>query len=157
MSPRWGICSQRHSWNEIRWSPVATPPSAPDGCASVKANGVQPSSPRHERDRAISLLSALSETFRGDVGVQLSLARELENAGLTRASRDEYREVLRLALNSEAGVLGLCRMLTLMGETTEALATLERAAISDTFTRDAEPLGMLYSIMGVAYMDRGDL
>jgi serine/threonine protein kinase/Tfp pilus assembly protein PilF len=110
-----------------------------------------------EPEVAVQSYQALAELYPNDPTVLFSLAEAQEGAGDIAGSIQAYRTVVELAPEHGAALLGLGRVLVISGEFAEAIAVLERSLDADEFGDDPEALGMIYSILGVAHRDLGDL
>jgi tetratricopeptide (TPR) repeat protein len=107
-------------------------------------------------DTAIEAYRKLSEFYPTDPDVMLGLAAALESTGEMNEALETYREIAEENPTYGAPLLGLGRMLVTVGRPKEAIPFLERAVESGEFKDDLESLGMLHSILGVAYKDIDD-
>jgi serine/threonine protein kinase/tetratricopeptide (TPR) repeat protein len=100
---------------------------------------------------ALEAYRKLVEFFPTDPNVRLGLARALEGKGDVEAALHEYEVVIASNSGYGAALLGLGRMLVTADRFQDAIPILERAVNSGEFKNDPESLGMLHSILGVAY------
>jgi tetratricopeptide (TPR) repeat protein len=107
-------------------------------------------------DTAIEAYRKLSEFYPSDPDVMLGLAAALESKGEMNQALECYRAIAEANPTYGAPLLGLGRMLVTVGRPKEAIPFLERAVESGEFKDDLESLGMLHSILGVAYKDIDD-
>jgi tetratricopeptide (TPR) repeat protein len=99
----------------------------------------------------------LSKLYPQDPDVELSLARALEKLGDYPEALAAYQRVVRLAPGYGAALLGLGRTQVVSGRPEEAIRSLNDALATKQFEGEPEALGMIYSIMGVAYRDTAQL
>lgn len=104
-------------------------------------------------ETAVASYKELAALYPNDPDVLASLASSLETLGEVPGSIDAYKKVLALSPSYGAAVLGLGRMLVVSGEPDEAIPLLNQAVDKGTFEGDMEALGMIHSILGVAYRD----
>ncbi len=102
-------------------------------------------------DTAIDAYRRLAEFYPTDPDVMLGLASALESSGEMNQALETYKAVAGANPAYGAALLGLGRMLVTVDRSQEAIPFLERAAASGEFESDLESLGMLHSILGVAY------
>ncbi len=102
---------------------------------------------------AVASYRELSKLFPEDPDILNSLASSLETHGEAGESVTVYRRVLEISPRHGAALLGLGRMMVVSGHPDEAIPLLREAAQSGHFKGDDETLGMIYSILGVAYRD----
>jgi tetratricopeptide (TPR) repeat protein len=106
-------------------------------------------------ETAVASYRELAKLFPKDPDILNSLASSLETRGEAGESVDVYRRVLEISPGHGAALLGLGRMMVVSGHPDEAVPLLREATQSGQFKGDDETLGMIYSILGVAYRDMG--
>ncbi len=102
-------------------------------------------------DSALDAYKRLSELFPSDPDVMLEFARAREAKGDIKGAMEKYQAVVDSNPGYAAALLGLGRTLVTLDRAEEAIPFLERASASGQFENDPESLGMLHSILGVAY------
>jgi eukaryotic-like serine/threonine-protein kinase len=102
-------------------------------------------------DSALDAYNRLNDLFPSDPEVMLELARAREDKGDVNGAIEKYKAVIDANPGHAGALMGLGRMLVTIDRSEEAIPILERAAKSGEFTKDPESLGMLHSILGVAY------
>jgi tetratricopeptide (TPR) repeat protein len=107
-------------------------------------------------ETAIASYRELAELYPDDPDVLNGLASTLETSGVSAESISIYERVLALNPGHGAALLGLGRMMVVNGKPREALPRLRKALESGYFQDDAETLGMIHSILGVAHRDLSD-
>jgi eukaryotic-like serine/threonine-protein kinase len=107
-------------------------------------------------DTAIEAYRRLAGFYPSDPDVMLGLATALESKGEMNEALKAYRAVADANPTYGAALLGLGRMLVTVDSPSEAIPFLERALASGEFTTDQESLGMLHSILGMAYKNSED-
>ncbi len=107
-------------------------------------------------ETAVASYRELAKLFPDDPDILNSLASSLETRGEAGESVEVYRRVLGISPGHGAALLGLGRMMVVSGRPEEAIPLLRQAAQSGQFQGDDESLGMIYSILGVAYRDNAD-
>jgi tetratricopeptide (TPR) repeat protein/TolB-like protein len=95
----------------------------------------------------------LAKLYPDDPDVHLSFARTLEELGKYPGAQGAYEQVVRLAPEYGAALLGLGRVHVVSGRPEEAIRSLQAALSTGQFKEEPEALGMIHSIMGVAYRD----
>jgi tetratricopeptide (TPR) repeat protein len=104
---------------------------------------------------AVASYRELAKLFPEDPDILNSLASSLETRGEAGESVEVYRRVLQIAPGHGAALLGLGRTMVVSGHPDDAIPLLQKASESGQFEGDDETLGMIYSILGVAYSDMG--
>jgi tetratricopeptide (TPR) repeat protein len=99
----------------------------------------------------------LAKLYPEDPDVQLSLARALEELGKQGEALTAYRRVVELAPGYGAALLGLGRTQVLTGHADQAIRSLQDALATKQFEGEPEALGMIHSILGVAYRNTSQL
>ncbi|MGH9321413.1 MAG: protein kinase domain-containing protein [Vicinamibacteria bacterium] len=112
---------------------------------------------KNEYETAAKSLSELAEMYPRDPDIQLSLARAFEELGRLQEAQAAYQSVVRLAPEYGGALLGLGRVQVMSGSAVQAIDSLNRALDSGQFREDVEALGMIHSILGVAYRETGEL
>ncbi len=102
---------------------------------------------------AVASYRELAKLFPEDPDILNSLASSLETRGEAGESVEVYRRVLSIAPGHGAALLGLGRMMVVSGHPDEAIPLLREAIRSGESVGDDEALGMIYSILGMAYRD----
>jgi len=108
-------------------------------------------------ETAAQSYAELAKLYPKDPDVLLNLAGAYEELGKTPQAIDSYRKVVNLAPRYGAALLGLGRVLVMGGQPTEAIRSLEAALGTGEFSDEPEALGMIHSILGVAYRETADL
>jgi len=106
-------------------------------------------------ETAVASYRELAKLFPKDPDVLYSLASSLETRGEAGEAVTVYRQVLEISPGHGAALLGLGRMMVVSGHPDEAIPLLREATQSGQFKGDDEALGMIHSILGVAYRDLG--
>jgi serine/threonine protein kinase/tetratricopeptide (TPR) repeat protein len=104
-------------------------------------------------ESAVKSYRELEKLYPNDPQVLFSLASSLETMGQVDEAIAKYNEVLERTPHYGAALLGLGRMLVVNRRPEEAIPILNRATSSGSFDGDLEALGMIHSILGVAYRD----
>ncbi|HSF16609.1 MAG TPA: protein kinase [Vicinamibacteria bacterium] len=112
---------------------------------------------KDDADTAVLSYRELADLYPRDPDILLSLAGSLENLGSVPEAMEAYRRVLELEPGYGAALLGLGRAQVVSGQMREAIASLTEVLESGQFDEDAEGLGMIHSILGVAYRDTGEV
>jgi tetratricopeptide (TPR) repeat protein len=99
----------------------------------------------------------LGKLYPDDPDVHLSLARTLEELGKYPEAQDAYKQVVRLAPGYGAALLGLGRVQVVSGRPQEAIRSLQDALATGQFEKEPEALGMIHSILGLAYRNSSQL
>jgi tetratricopeptide (TPR) repeat protein/tRNA A-37 threonylcarbamoyl transferase component Bud32/TolB-like protein len=99
----------------------------------------------------------LASLYPADPDIHLSLAQSLEKVGHMREAAESYQNVLSLSPGNGAAMLGLGRAQVLLGRGEEAIESLQGTLDTGHFDDDLESMGMIHSIMGVAFRDTGRL
>jgi tetratricopeptide (TPR) repeat protein/tRNA A-37 threonylcarbamoyl transferase component Bud32 len=99
----------------------------------------------------------LTKLYPEDPDVLLHLAGAYEELGKSPEAIDAYRKVVKLSPRHGAALLGLGRVLVMSGQPREAIQSLEAALGTGEFSQEPEALGMIHSILGVAYRETGNL
>jgi serine/threonine protein kinase/tetratricopeptide (TPR) repeat protein len=102
-------------------------------------------------DTALDTYRKLAEYYPTDPDISLGLARALERKGDIDGALKEYQAVIASSPGYGAALLGLGRMLVTADRFRDAIPVLEKAVSSGEFQNDLESLGMLHSVLGVAY------
>jgi tetratricopeptide (TPR) repeat protein len=107
-------------------------------------------------ETAIDAYRKLTEFYPSDPDVMLGLASALESKGEMDQALETYQRVIEGDPTYGAALLGLGRMLVTVDRSPEAIPVLERAVETKEFEDDFERLGMLHSVLGVAYRTSKD-
>ncbi|MGH9334645.1 MAG: protein kinase domain-containing protein, partial [Vicinamibacteria bacterium] len=102
-------------------------------------------------DTAIEAYQRLADFYPSDPDLMLGLASALESKGEMNQALATYQAVIDANPAYGAALLGLGRMLVTVDRYQDAIPFLERAVASGAYKSDLETLGMLHSILGVAY------
>jgi len=112
---------------------------------------------KEDYDTAAKSYAELVKLYPEDPDVQLSLARALERLGKQGEALTAYKRVVELAPNYGAALLGLGRTQVLTGQADQAIRSLQDALATKQFEGEPEALGMIHSILGVAYRNTSQL
>jgi serine/threonine protein kinase/tetratricopeptide (TPR) repeat protein len=99
----------------------------------------------------------LAKLYPADPDVALSLARAFEEAGKLPEALEAYQRLVKAEPRYGAALLGLGRVQVGSGHADEAVRSLQDALATKQFESEPEALGMIYSILGVAYRDTSQL
>ena len=111
----------------------------------------------HDYETAAKVYGELADLYPNDPDIRLSRARVLEELGQFPEALEAYQGVVESAPGYGAGLLGLARVQLLTGRGNEAIDSADAALKSGQFEDDPESLGLIHSIMGIAYRDTGRL
>jgi len=106
-----------------------------------------------EPDVAVESYRKIAAMYPDDPEALYSLANSLETLGDLEESIEMYEKVLEIDASYGAALLGLGRSLVVNGRSTEAIERLRSVMAVEEFQEDGETLGMLHSILGVAFRD----
>ena len=112
---------------------------------------------RDQYETAAEAFAELANLYPSDPDIHLSLARAYEELAHMPEAKAAYEDVVRLAPDYGAALLGLGRIMVMGGDPEGSVEMLERALETGQFDEDPEALGMIHSIMGVAHREMGDL
>ncbi len=112
---------------------------------------------KEDYETAAKSYSELAKLYPADSDVALSLARAYEEAGKLPESLEAYERVVKAEPRHGAALLGLGRVQVGSGHAEEAIRSLQDALATKQFESEPEALGMIYSILGVAYRDTSQL
>lgn len=112
---------------------------------------------KDDYETAANSYGELAKLYPEDPDVQLSLARALEKLGKHGEALSAYKRVIELAPGYGAALLGLGRAQVLTGRPQDAIRSLQEALATKQFEGEPEALGMIHSIMGVAYRNTAQL
>lgn len=104
-------------------------------------------------ETAVKSYRELEKLYPEDPQILFSLASSLETMGQVDEAIAKYREVLEHDPEYGGALLGLGRMLVTNRRPSEAVPILHQAVDAGEFEDDLETLGMIHSILGVAYRD----
>jgi tetratricopeptide (TPR) repeat protein len=99
----------------------------------------------------------LARLYPADPDIQLSLAKALEKMGKYAEALENYKKVVAEEPSYGAALLGLGRVQVVTGQPEPAIRSLLDTLATKQFEEEPEALGMIYSILGVAYRDTGQL
>jgi tetratricopeptide (TPR) repeat protein/tRNA A-37 threonylcarbamoyl transferase component Bud32/TolB-like protein len=111
----------------------------------------------NDSEAAAKTYAELARLYPEDPDVQLSLAQAEEQLGRLPEAREAYAAVVRLEPGYGAALLGLGRVQVMSGEAEQAARSLQDALATRQFDEEPEALGMIHSILGVAYRETGRL
>jgi tetratricopeptide (TPR) repeat protein len=112
---------------------------------------------KEDHETAANSYRELAKLYPQDPDIELSLARSLEKGGEYPEALAAYQRVVRLAPGYGAALLGLGRTQVVAGRPEEAIRSLQDALATKQFEGELEALGMIHSILGVAYRDTARL
>jgi tetratricopeptide (TPR) repeat protein len=110
---------------------------------------------KEDNEAAAKTYGELVKLNPDDPEVQMSLGSALEQLGRLPDALQAYQAVVRLDPGHGAALLGLGRVQVRSGRADEAIRSLQDALATKQFDDEPEALGMIHSIMGVAYRDTG--
>ncbi|HEY7513120.1 MAG TPA: protein kinase, partial [Vicinamibacteria bacterium] len=110
---------------------------------------------KEDYEKAASTYAELQKLYPADPDIAMSRAQALERRGKFKDAAAAYREVIRLQPRYGAALLGLGRVLNSGGSSEEAIESLKEALATGQFDGKTEALGMIHSILGVAYRNTG--
>jgi tetratricopeptide (TPR) repeat protein/predicted Ser/Thr protein kinase len=108
---------------------------------------------KDDNEKAVDSYTELGKLYPGDPDIQFSRARALEELGKLPEAIAAYERVLEIDPGYGAALLGLGRAQNTSGQSEEAIRSLHAALDTRKFDGDAESMGMIHSILGVAYRD----
>lgn len=112
---------------------------------------------KDDYETAAKSYGELAKLYPEDPDVHLSLARALEELGKQGEALTAYKRVVDLAPGYGAALLGLGRTQVLTGHADQAIRSLQDALATKQFEGELEALGMIHSILGVAYRNTSQL
>ncbi len=104
---------------------------------------------------AVKSYQDLAALFPNDPDILLSLARAIDNLGQWPKAIETYEMVLALNPGHGAALVDLGRVQMLHGQNDEAIRSLEKALQIREFQDNWESMGMIHSILGVAFRETG--
>ncbi len=110
---------------------------------------------KEDYEQAATTYAELQKLFPNDPDIAMSRAQALERRGKFKDSAAAYRQVIQLSPGYGAALLGLGRVLNSGGNSEEAIQSLKDALATRQFDGKTEALGMIHSILGVAYRNTG--
>ncbi|MGH9463619.1 MAG: protein kinase domain-containing protein, partial [Vicinamibacteria bacterium] len=110
-----------------------------------------------DHETAAKSYGELVGLYPEDPDIHLSHARALVDLGRLPEALDAYQRVLELAPGYGAALLGMGRVQVMIGRPEEAFRSAEEALGTGQFDGDPEAIGLIYSILGVAERDMGEL
>jgi tetratricopeptide (TPR) repeat protein len=112
---------------------------------------------KEDHETAARSYRELSRLYPEDPDVSLSLARALEKTGDYPEALAAYQRVVQLAPGYGAALLGMGRAQVVSGHPDEAIRSLQEALATKQFDGQPEALGMIHSILGLAYRNTSRL
>ncbi len=110
---------------------------------------------KEDYEKAAQTYTELLKLYPADPDIAMSRAQALERRGKFPEAAEAYRKVIELSPGYGAALLGLGRVLNSAGKAEEAIRSLKDALATKQFDGKTEALGMIHSILGVAYRDIG--
>jgi tetratricopeptide (TPR) repeat protein len=99
----------------------------------------------------------MAKLYPEDPDIQLNLAGSLEKLGKLPEAIESYKRVMKIAPGYGAALLGLGRVQVMSGHHNEAISSLLEALATGQHRDDLEGMGMIHSILGIAYREIGNL
>jgi len=108
---------------------------------------------KEDYETAARTYGELAALYPQDPDLEMSRAQALEKQGKLPEATEAYKKVVLLAPGYGAALLGLGRVQNTSGHSEEAIRSLQEALDTKQFDGQTEALGMIHSILGVAYRD----
>jgi tetratricopeptide (TPR) repeat protein len=112
---------------------------------------------KEDNETAAESYGELAKLYPDDPDVQMSLGRAQEALGKLPEALAAYQQVVRASPQYGAALLSLGRVQVMSGRAEEAIRSLQDALATKQFDAEPEALGMIDSIIGVAYRETGKL
>jgi tetratricopeptide (TPR) repeat protein len=112
---------------------------------------------KEDNETASQAYGELAKLYPDDPDVQMSLGRAHEALGKLKEAHTAYQAVVRSQPRYGAALLSLGRVQVMSGQPEEAIRSLQDALATKQFDGEPEALGMIHSVMGVAYRETGKL
>ncbi|HSD29252.1 MAG TPA: tetratricopeptide repeat protein, partial [Vicinamibacteria bacterium] len=112
---------------------------------------------KEDNETAAQSYGELAKLYPDDPDVQMSLGRAQEALGKLPDALAAYQQVVRASPQYGAALLSLGRVQVMSGRPEEAIRSLQDALATKQFDGEPEALGMIDSIIGVAYRETGKL
>jgi eukaryotic-like serine/threonine-protein kinase len=112
---------------------------------------------KEDNETAAQSYGELAKLYPDDPDVQMSLGRAYEALGHAGDALTAYQRVVRAQPQYGAALLGLGRVQVKSGHPEEAIRSMQDALATKQFDAEPEALGMIHSVMGVAYRATGKL
>ena len=112
---------------------------------------------KEDYETAVTSYGEMAKLYPRDPDVQVGLAQALREVGKLPEAILAYRRVLEIAPGNKMALLSIGRVQIAAGQNQEALDSARRALDSGLFKGDAEALGTVHSVMGVAHREMGQL
>ncbi|HEY6552174.1 MAG TPA: protein kinase, partial [Vicinamibacteria bacterium] len=112
---------------------------------------------KEDNETAAKSYGELAKLYPDDPDVQMSLGRASEELGKLPEALAAFQQVVRAQPQYGAALLSLGRVQVKSGRAEEALRSLQDALATKQFDAEPEALGMIHSIIGVAYRETGKL
>ena len=112
---------------------------------------------KEDNETAAQSYGELAKLYPDDPDVQMSLGRANEDLGKLNEAKAAYQQVVRAQPGYGAALLSLGRVQVKSGHPEEALRSLQDALATKQFDAEPEALGMIHSVIGVAYRETGKL
>jgi eukaryotic-like serine/threonine-protein kinase len=112
---------------------------------------------KEDNETAAKSYAELAKLYPDDPDVQMSLGRADEALGHASDALAAYQRVVRAHPQYGAALLGLGRVQVKSGHPDEAIRSMQDALATKQFDGEPEALGMIHSVIGVAYRATGKL
>jgi tetratricopeptide (TPR) repeat protein len=112
---------------------------------------------KEDNETAAASYGELAKLYPDDPDVQMSLGRADEELGKLNEALAAYQQVVRAEPQYGAALLSLGRVQVKSGHPEEAIRSMQDALATKQFDAEPEALGMIHSVIGVAYRETGKL
>jgi len=112
---------------------------------------------KEDNETAAASYGELAKLYPEDPDVQMSLGRANEELGKLNEALAAYQQVVRAQPTYGAALLSLGRVQVKSGHPEEAIRAMQDALSTKQFDAEPEALGMIHSVIGVAYRETGKL
>jgi tetratricopeptide (TPR) repeat protein len=112
---------------------------------------------KEDNETAAQSYGELAKLYPDDPDVQMSLGRANEELGKLPEALNAFQQVVRAQPQYGAALLSLGRVQVKSGRPEEAIRSLQDALATKQFDAEPEALGMIHSVIGVAYRETGKL
>ena len=112
---------------------------------------------KDDYEAALESYRELAKLYPDDPDIQLSLGLLYEGLGRFPEASEAYARSLELAPHYGEARFGLAYAQVLTGKLDEGIQLLQNTLASGEYEGDPEAMGMIHSILGLAYRETGDL
>jgi tetratricopeptide (TPR) repeat protein/predicted Ser/Thr protein kinase len=112
---------------------------------------------KEDNETAAQSYGELAKLYPDDPDVQMSLGRAYDELGKLPEALAAFQQVVRMSPRYGAALLSLGRVQVKSGHPEEAIRSMQDALATKQFDAEPEALGMIHSVIGVAYRATGKL